>query len=82
MIEQFKSYLVEEEKSTATVEKYERDVRAFCGWLGERELNKGCVLSYKAYLCDNHAVSSVNSMLSSLNSFFEFFLFFRFPSNL
>ena len=71
-IDQFKNYLIEEEKSKATIEKYERDLKAFYLWIGEQELNKGCVLNYKAYLCDNYATASVNSMLSSINSFFNY----------
>ena len=76
-IEQFKNYLIEEEKSKATIEKYERDVKAFYLWIGEKDLNKGCVLSYKAYLCDNYATASVNSMLSSINSFFAYLEWFE-----
>ena len=71
-IDQFKNYLIEEEKSKATIEKYERDLKTFYLWIGEQELNKGCVLNYKAYLCDNYATASVNSMLSSINSFFTY----------
>ena len=71
-IEEFKNYLIEEEKSKATLEKYERDLKAFYLWIGEQELNKACVLNYKAYLCDNYATASVNSMLSSINSFFTY----------
>ena len=71
-IEEFKNYLIEEEKSKATIEKYERDLKAFYIWIGEQELNKACVLNYKAYLCDNYATASVNSMLSSINSFFSY----------
>lgn len=71
-IEEFKNYLVEEEKSKATLEKYERDLKAFHLWIGEEELSKACVLNYKAYLCDNYATASVNSMLSSINSFFTY----------
>ena len=68
----FKNYLIEEEKSKATLEKYVRDIEAFHAWLGEKHLDKGCVLSYKAYLCEKYATASVNSMLSSINSFFTY----------
>ena len=68
----FKNYLIEEEKSKATLEKYVRDVAAFYAWLGAKELDKSCVLSYKAYLCEKYATASVNSMLSSINSFFTY----------
>ena len=76
-ITEFKGYLIEEEKSKATLEKYIRDVETFYRWLGEKELNKLCVLNYKEYLTGNYAVTSVNSMLSSINSFFTYLEWFE-----
>ena len=72
LIENFKSYLIDEEKSQATIEKYIRDVTAFFTWLTHGEIEKKTVLEYKEYLTQNYAPASVNSVLSSLNSFFEF----------
>ncbi len=74
LISKFKSYLMEEEKSKATFEKYVRDILTFCRWIGERqaEIEKRDVLMYKEYLIETYAPTSVNSMLSSINSFFEF----------
>ena len=68
----FKNYLIEEEKSKATLEKYMRDIETFYVWVGNKELNKICVLNYKEYLTEYYAVASVNSMLSSINSFFTY----------
>jgi len=72
LILKFKSYLIEEEKSKATLEKYIRDIETFYAWIGDKEPNKLCVLNYKEYLIENYAVASVNSMLSSINSFFSY----------
>ncbi len=72
LINSFKFYLINEEKSPATVEKYIRDIRAFAAWLGERCIDKQTVLEYKAYLVRNYMPASVNSVLSSLNSFFDY----------
>ena len=72
LILKFKNYLIEEEKSKATLEKYIRDIETFYTWIGSKELNKVCVLNYKEYLTENYAVASVNSMLSSINSFFTY----------
>lgn len=69
----FRAYLIEEEKATATVEKYVRDIRAFLLWLSDQALDKGMVLAYKKYLSETYAPASVNSMLASLNHFFAFF---------
>ena len=71
-IEEFKCHLIEEEKSTATFEKYIRDITAFFVWLAGRELDKITVLRYKEHLINSsYAPTSINSVLSSLNSFFE-----------
>ena len=72
IIEKFKHYLIEEEKSSATLEKYIRDVTVFFSWLAGAEIDKIVVLRYKEYLTLRYAPASVNSVLSSLNSFFEY----------
>lgn len=72
LIKNFRRYLIEEEKATATVEKYIRDVNAFADWLGDKALDKETVLTYKENLTKNYAPASVNSILASLNSFFTF----------
>ena len=69
-IEAFHQYLIREEKSTATVEKSLRDVRAFMVYVGEKSVTKDVVMEYKKHLQEeNYAVRSINSMLASLNSF-------------
>lgn len=73
-IRQFHDYLLQEEKSKATVEKYLRDVRAFRFFLNEKSVEKEVVLAYKAYLQESgYAVRSINSVLASLNSLFQLF---------
>ena len=70
MLRSYHQYLLREEKSTATVEKYLRDVRAFAFYAGESEITKEVVLEYKRELQEKeYAVRSINSMLASLNSF-------------
>ena len=72
LIEKFKVYLINEEKSSATLEKYIRDVVAFMEWLADAVLDKGAVLQYKQQLIEHYAPASVNSIISSLNSFFAY----------
>ena len=72
LISDFKTYLINEEKSIATIEKYLRDITAFMLWLGVRSVEKNVVLEYKAVLIEKYAPASVNSILSSLNSFFNY----------
>lgn len=71
LISKFQTYLINEEKSIATIEKYIRDVSTFAKWCGSRMVDKELVLGYKQMLVKKYALSSVNSILSSLNSFFE-----------
>ena len=69
----YRNHLIREEKSTATVEKYLRDVRAFFSFSGEAEITKERVLAYKSQLQEQgYALRSINSMLAGLNSFFAF----------
>ncbi len=72
IIKKFREYLIDEEKSKATIEKYIRDLTVFVSWLGGADLSKTKVLGYKEYIISKYAPASVNSMLSSLNGFFEF----------
>ena len=72
LIGKYKNYLVEEEKSEATLEKYIRDVKAFASWLGQRSVDKHTVLEYKSYITEHYKPASVNSMLSSINGFFSY----------
>ena len=72
-IDQFSNYLLREEKSTATQEKYLRDVRAFYAFAGSRPVTKEMVVAYKRNCTERgYAVRSVNSMLASVNSFLCF----------
>lgn len=68
----FIRYLIQEEKSHHTVEKYQRDLKKFIRFLGAREITKDLVIEYKENLSERYAVSSVNSMLASLNHFMQF----------
>ena len=73
LISDFHVYLIREEKSRGTVEKYLHDVRALAAWLGEREAVKENVAAWKNELLDrNYKPVTVNSMLSALNTFFDF----------
>lgn len=71
-IGKFEKYLILNERSAATTEKYLRDVRAFARFAGGAGLTKETVIAYKKHLQGNYAVRSVNSALASLNSFFGF----------
>ena len=72
IISGFKEYLILEERSGATVEKYIRDISAFSNYADGAEITKETVIAYKKHLQDSYAVRSVNSMLASINSLFAF----------
>ena len=72
MINSYKCYLVEEEKSIATIEKYVHDISVFAEWLSDAEITNTVMLDYKHYLMDKYAITGMNVAISSLNSFFEF----------
>lgn len=71
-IKSFEKYLLENEKASATTQKYMRDIRCFAEYAAEHALDKTLVLDYKGMLEQNYAIRSANSMLAALNSFFRF----------
>ncbi len=72
-LEKFRSALLAEERSPATVEKYIRDARGFLTFAAGGELTKDLALSYKARLIESgYSPRSVNSVLAALNRFFVF----------
>lgn len=72
LIQNFKEYLIDEEKSAATLDKYIRDIAVFMHWSSGKELCKSLVLEYKQEIIGKYAPASVNSIISSLNSFFVY----------
>ncbi len=73
IINEFKGYLIDNDKSAYTVEKYIRDVVKFKDFSGSDEITKETAGEYKNYLFRNgYSVRSINSMLSSVNALFEY----------
>lgn len=68
----FQQYLITEEKSAATIEKYLRDVRAFLAFSDWMEISKTTVIAYKKKLMARYTPTSVNSMLIAINRFLRF----------
>ena len=72
-IQNFSEFLILEEKSKATQEKYLRDVNAFARFVDERSVCKEETLAWKQSLTKRgYTVRSINSMIASVNSFFRF----------
>ena len=69
----FERYLRTEERSSGTIEKYLRDVRAFAVWLNGSIVTKETAAGWKEHLLDRHyAPVTINSMLAAINAFFRF----------
>lgn len=66
-------YLKQEEKSTATQEKYLRDITVFVRWLGSSPVTKESVTGWKEHLqAEGRAPTTINTALSALNGLFRF----------
>ena len=69
----FKEYLIDNDKSVYTIDKYIRDVMKFKEYACDCEIVKETAGEYKNYLVrGGYSVRSINSMLSSVNALFEF----------
>ena len=72
-MENFREYLQEKENSSATIEKYTRDMKKFWGFCGgDQEIGKERLLEYKEWLMNSYSVNSANSMIAALNQFLVF----------
>lgn len=67
----YESHLRREERSSATVIKYLRNVRAFVVWLDGTTVTKETVNGWKEHLLEqNKAPATINAALAALNSLF------------
>ncbi len=72
VLEEYRIYLIESEKSNATIEKYIRDIKCLKNFLHGKYVTKTLMMEYKEYLKSKFAPSSVNSMIAAANSFFRY----------
>lgn len=71
-INAFEKWLRKEEKQPATIEKYLRDVKAFCAFLGSHPVTKELIMTYKSALSDKYKPAGVNGRLAAVNRFLSF----------
>lgn len=72
-VQAYMFYLLEQERSSATIEKYKRALTLFYQWLQEGKMvDKVSVIRYKEQLAQQFAPASVNTTLAAMNSFFRF----------
>lgn len=72
-IREFSRYLREEERETATIDKYSRDVKDFFIWLKDREISRERMGEWRGYLLKaGRKPVTINGKLSALNKFLSF----------
>ena len=72
-ISSYRNFLIGEERSPGTIDKYLRDINAFRLWLDGRAVTKESAADWKTFLSgEGYAPVSVNAMLSALNGLFRF----------
>ena len=73
MVYAFCLYLINEERSEATIEKYARDISKFAAWLAGRRVTKEETMRWKEHLQSaGYAPGSINGKLTALDRFFDF----------
>lgn len=72
VLEEFRTYLMTEERQAGTIAKYLRDMAAFRAWLAGRAVSKETTTGWKAELTARGLrPTTVNSMLAALNTFLD-----------
>ena len=59
----------EQERSTATIQKYAHDLTELYRYLNRQPLNKFVLIGWKQKLTETHAPATVNSMLTAVNGY-------------
>lgn len=68
IMKKYELYLLEEERSKATIDKYMRDIDHFYAYLPQDKIiTKEAVIAYKRSLHEAYKPSSINSMLVAIN---------------
>lgn len=73
LIEKYLTYLMEEEKSVATLKKYRHDLNELHNYLQGMLLTKSILIEWKNHLIEKYTPSTVNSMLIAVNGYLRFF---------
>lgn len=74
IMDDYKRYLLEQEKSNATIEKYMRDLKKLKEYAHGRKIDKMLLIKFKEHLKDErkYKTSSINSYIVAANRFFEY----------
>ena len=69
LIQNYLLYQQEQERSTATIQKYAHDLTELYRYLNRQPLNKFVLIGWKQKLTETHAPATVNSMLTAVNGY-------------
>lgn len=72
-IRQFGDYLMESEKSEATVKKYLREIDALKNYMAGEAVAKGRLLDYRRFLHEKNRAATVNVKLSAINNYLQYY---------
>lgn len=71
-IVRYVEYLREQERTSGTILKYERDLEQLRCWLNGRRVDKETLIDWKETLLAHHVPTSVNGMLASINGYLRY----------
>ncbi len=72
LIKQYEYHLLEEEKSSATIKKYMRDILNLFRYVEGKPIDKLVILKWKSFLIEKYSPASVNSMIAAVNGFMNY----------
>lgn len=72
LLREYESFLQNQERAPATIQKYMADLQRFFSALQGRPITKECIVSYKAWLLTKYTASSANSILAAVNGLLAF----------
>lgn len=72
LVQQYREWLIEQEKSTGTIQTYCRNLKSLIVFLNGSPVTKSEMISWKEELRNRYAPSSVNAMLAAAGSFLDY----------
>ena len=72
LIQNYLLYQEEQERSTATIQKYTHDLTELYLYLNGKPLNKSVLIGWKQKLTEAYAPATVNSMLTAVNGYLSY----------
>ena len=72
LIDRYAAFLREQERSTATIQKYVHDLGVLMAHSAGEPLTKTAVIAWKGSLSEDYAPASINTMIAAANGLFDF----------